>query len=68
MCQTQKLTFLKHPLAANFIKQKLLGMIRNEVLAKKLAKNLNRVRFEDGFWLALAPASQNPARFNQPQI
>ena len=38
----------KRPLAANFIKPKLLGMSGNEVLAKKLAKNLNRVRFEVG--------------------
>ena len=51
----QKLTFLKCPLAANFIKPKLLGISGNEVLAKKLAKNLNQVRFEAwlnraGFW------------------
>ena len=38
-------TFFKRPLAANFTKQKTLGMIRNEGLAKKLAKNLNRVKF-----------------------
>ena len=45
----KKLNFLRCPLAANFIKQKLLGMSGNEVLVKKLAKNLNRVRFEAGF-------------------
>ena len=43
--ETKKSTFLKRPLAVNFIKQKRLGMSRNEVLAKKLAKNLNRVKF-----------------------
>ena len=41
----KKSTFLKRPLAANFTKQKTLGMVRNEDLAKKLAKKLNRVKF-----------------------
>ena len=41
----KKVTLLKRPLAANFTKQKTLGMVRNEGLAKKLAKNLNRVKF-----------------------
>ena len=43
--ETKKSTFSKRPLAVNFTKQKTLGMVRNEGLAKKLAKNLNRVKF-----------------------
>ena len=39
----------KHPLVADFTKQKTLGMVRNEGLVKKLAKNLNRVKFWAGF-------------------
>ena len=64
----QKLTFLKCPLAANFIKPKLLGMSGNEVLAKKLAKNLNRIRFEAG-WIGLDSDSPGKALAKtQPQI
>ena len=43
--ETKKMNFFICPLAANFTKQKTLGMVRNDGLAKKLAKNLNRVKF-----------------------